>query len=61
LSLSEFEEGFNPPLGENARELDPNIVALVNVVNLEINHIERKSNHVKSTEFRKIEAEDPNE
>ncbi len=56
--------GFNPPLGGNAEGLDPNVAALVNAltgVNLGVNHIERESNHVKLTEFRGTEAEDPNE
>ncbi len=68
LPLSGFEEGlgggFNPPLGRNARRLDPNIAALVNALtgaNLGINYVERESNHVKLTEFEGIEAEDPNE
>ncbi len=59
-----LEEGFNPPPEGNARGLDPNVIVLVNVltgVNLGINHIERKSNHIKPMEFRGIEAEDPNE
>ena len=29
--------------------------------NLRINHIEKKSNHIKLTEFKDTEAEDPNE
>src|SRR6266540_2217171 len=56
--------GFNPPPGENAEGLDPNVAALVNALtgaNLGINYIKRESNHVKPTEFRGIEAEDPNE
>ena len=56
--------GFNLLSERNVRGLDPNIAALVNVlteVNLEINHIERESNYVKPTEFRRTEAEDPNE
>ena len=56
--------GFNSPPGGNARGLDPNIAALVNALtgaNLGINHVERESNHIKLTEFRGIEAEDPNE
>src|SRR6266540_3164655 len=55
--------GFNPPEG-NTRELNPNVAALVNVLteaNLEINHVERESNHVKPTEFGGTEAEDSNE
>ncbi len=55
--------GFNSPPG-NTKGLDPNVAALVNALtgaNLEINHIERESNHVKSTEFGGTEAEDPNE
>ena len=55
--------GFNPPPGENAGGLDPNVAALVNTLteaNLRINHVERESNHVKLTEFRETEAEDPN-
>ncbi len=57
-------EGFNLPLGGNARGLDPNVVALVNALtgaNLGINHVERESNHIKPTEFEETEAEDPNE
>ena len=60
----ELEEGFNLPSGGNAEGLDPNVAALVNAlirVNLGINHVERESNHVKLTEFRGTEAEDPNE
>ena len=56
-------EGFNPPLGGNARGLDLNIAVLVNTlagVNLKINHVKRESNHVKLTEFRGTKAEDPN-
>ena len=55
--------GFNPSPGENARGLDPNVAALVNTLtgaNLGINHAERESNHVKLTEFRGTEVEDPN-
>ncbi len=58
-----LEGGFNPLLGGNAGGLDPNVAALVNVLtgaNLGANYIERKSNHVKLTEFRRTEAEDPN-
>src|SRR6266540_2218643 len=68
LPLSGFggglEGGFNPPLEGNIRELDPNVVALVNVLtgaNLRINHMERKSNHIKLTEFEEIKVKDPNE
>ncbi len=68
FSLPGFREGlegdFNPPLGENARGLDPNIAVLVNALtgaNLGINHVERESNHVKLIEFERTEAEDPNE
>src|SRR6266498_2581559 len=49
-----LEGGFNPPLGRNARGLDPNVAALVNALtgaNLGVNHVERESNHVKPTEF----------
>ncbi|SRR6266542_2247258 len=56
--------GFNLLPGENVKELDPNVAALVNALtgaNLEINYVERKSNHVKLTEFGKTKAEDPNE
>ena len=38
-------------------------MVLVNVLteaNLEINHIKRKSNYVKLTEFKEIEAKDSN-
>src|SRR6266542_1083546 len=55
---------FNPPSGGNAGGLDLNVAALVNTLtgaNLEVNHVERESNHVKLTEFGGIEAEDPNE
>ncbi len=54
-------KSFNLSLGGNAKELDPNVAALVNALtgaNLGIN---QKSNHVKLTEFRKTEAEDSNE
>ena len=57
-------EDFNPPLGGNIGGLDLNVAALVNALtgaNLGINHTERKSNHVKPTEFRETEAEDSNE
>ena len=56
--------GFNPPSGGNAGGLDPNVVALVNALtgaNLGTNHVERESNHVKLTEFGRIEVEDSNE
>ncbi len=59
-----LEGGFNSLSGRNARELDPNVVALVNAltgVNLGINHVKWESNHVKSTEFRRIETENSNE
>ncbi|SRR6266508_2317440 len=55
--------GFNPPPEGNAEELNPNVAALVNALtgaNLEVNYIERESNHVKSTEFRGIEIKDLN-
>ncbi len=60
----ELEGGFNLPSGRNARGLNLNVVALVNVltgVNLGMNYIKRESNHVKLTEFRRMEAEDSNE
>ncbi len=56
--------GFNPPSGENAEGLDPNVAALVNALigaNLGVNYAERESNYVKLTEFERTEAEDPNE
>src|SRR6266542_4155888 len=56
--------GFNSSPGGNARGLDPNVAALVNVLtgaNLGVNHVERESNHIKLTEFRETEAENPNE
>ena len=56
--------GFNSLLKENVKGLDLNIAALVNAlteVNLKINHIKRKSNHVKLTEFERMEVKDPNE
>src|SRR6266540_2684757 len=56
--------GFNPPPGGNAGGLDPNVAALINALtgaNLEVNHVERESNHVKLIEFGGTEAEDPNE
>ncbi len=59
-----LEGGFYPLSGGNAEGLDPNVVALVNALigaNLGINHVERESNHVKSTEFRGTEAKDSNE
>ncbi len=66
LSPPEFKGGlgFNPPPEGNARRLNPNIVALVNVltgVNLGINYTEKESNHIKLIEFEGTEAEDPNE
>src|SRR6266540_4825432 len=54
-----LEGGFNSPPRGNAGGLDSNVVALVNAlteVNLGINHIERESNHVKSTEFKRTEV-----
>ncbi len=67
LSLPEFEGGlggdFNPLSEENAKGLNLNVAALVNVLagtNLDINHTERESNHVKLTEFEGTEAEDLN-
>ncbi len=60
----DIKGGFNPLPGGNAKGLDPNITALVNALagaNLEINHAEKESNHVKPTEFGETEAEDPNE
>jgi len=59
-----FGEGFNPPLGENLKELDFNIIVLVNAligVNLGINHVKGELNHIKLIEFRKIEIKDLNE
>ncbi len=59
-----FGGGFNPPPEGNAGGLDLNVAALVNAltgINLGINHVERELNHVKLTEFRRTEAEDPNE
>ncbi|SRR6266498_401554 len=59
-----LKEGFNLLSRGNAEGLDPNVVALVNTLagaNLKINHVERKSNHVKLTEFRRTETKDPNE
>ena len=56
--------GFNLSSEGNAEGLDPNVAALINAlagVNLGINHVDRESNHVKLTEFRGTEAEDPNE
>ena len=57
-------EGFNLPPGGNAGGIDLNVTVLVNALigaNLEINHIERESNHIKPTKFRGIETKDPNE
>ncbi len=56
--------GFNPSPGGNAGGLNPNVVVLVNALtgaNLGVNHVDRKSNHVKPTEFGGTEAEDLNE
>jgi len=56
--------GFNLLPRENAKGLDPNVVALINALigaNLGINHVKRESNHVKLIEFEGTEAEDPNE
>ncbi len=64
LPLSGFGRGFNLPSGENPEGLDPNIIVLVNTLteaNLGINHVKRKSNHIKPTEFRETEAKDSNE
>ncbi len=68
LPLSGFEEGlgggFNSPPGGNAEGLDLNVAALVNALtgaNLEINHVEKESNHVKPIEFKETEAENSNE
>jgi len=58
-----LEKGFNSLPEGNARGLDPNVVALVNILteaNLKTNHVEREFNHVKLTEFGGTEAEDPN-
>ncbi len=58
-----LEGDFNSPPEGNAKGLDPNITALVNTLtgaNLEINQVERESNHVKLTEFEGTEVEDPN-
>src|SRR6266498_2461194 len=60
----ELGGGFNLSPRGNAKGLDPNVVALVNVLtgaNLGINHVERESNHVKLIEFGGTEVEDPNE
>ncbi len=60
----ELGEGFNLLPEGNIRGLDSNVAALVNAltgINLEINYIERESNHVKSTEFGRMEIEDLNE
>ncbi len=66
LPLLGFEgglrRGFNPSSERNLERLDSNMTVLVNAltgVNLKINHAERKSNHVKLTEFREMEAKDP--
>jgi len=68
LSLSGFGGGlgggFNLSPGGNTGGLNLNVVVLVNALigaNLEINHIERESNHIKPMEFRRTETEDPNE
>jgi len=45
-----LEEDFNPPFRGNTKGLDSNVVALVNALigaNFRINHVERKSNHIK--------------
>jgi len=67
LSLSgfkkEFEREFNPLSGKNLKALDLNMIVLVNVlveVNLKINHIEKKSNHVKLIKFEKTEVKNLN-
>ncbi len=63
LPLSGFGGGFNSLPKKKLRELDPNIAILVNTlmrVNLKINYIERKSNHMKLIKFRKMKVEDPN-
>ncbi len=64
LPLSGFERGLGGGFNLLLGGIDLNVAALVNVLtgaNLGINHDERKFNHVKSTEFRETEAEDPNE
>ena len=68
LSLSGFGEGlgggFNLLSERNARGLDSNVATPVNVLiraNLGINHVKRELNHIKLTEFGRIEAENPNE
>ncbi len=68
LPLPGFEgglgKGFNLPSKRNIRGLDPNVVALVNTLtgaNLDINYVERESNHVKPIEFGETEVKDPNE
>ena len=53
-----------PPPGGNAGRLNPNIAVLINTLtgaNLGVNYVERESNHIKLTEFRGTEAENPNE
>jgi len=68
LSSSGFRRGlerrFNLSSERNLKRLDLNVAALVNALtgaNLRIDHIKRKSNHVKPTKFRGIEVKDPNE
>jgi|SRR6266542_6749371 len=59
----DLREGFNLPSEGNVGELNPNIAVLVNALtgaNFEINHIKKESNHVKLTEFERIEVEDSN-
>ncbi len=63
LPPSKFEGGFNSLSRENTEGLDLNVAALVNALtraNLRINHVEKELNHIKSIEFKRIEAEDPN-
>ncbi len=62
-----FKEGFGKRFNSSPREnlggLDPNVIALVNVLtgaNLRIDHIKRELNHIKLIEFREMEAENPN-
>jgi len=40
------------------------VIALVNIltgINLKINYVKRESNYIKLIEFKRTEAEDPNE
>jgi len=64
--LSDFKKGLKKEfnlLEKNLEKLNPNVVALVNILigmNLRINYVKKKSNYIKLSEFEGIEVEDFN-